>query len=158
MNNYSIFKKDKQTEVVKNGWSWPAFFLGGLWAIFMAPDLFWIIVGLNVGTRYFRSVIGGSEFVNNNILYIQIFMTLLLHIFYGKVGNEFRGTRLTSKGFSFITNVEAIDQEDALRAYEKKRCEWQQEQEARSKEEEQTVFAIDEESNMLTEIGGEYGK
>lgn len=151
MKNYSIFKKDEQTEVVKNGWSWPAFFLGGFWALFMAPDLFWIIVGVNISARYFLSMIGGTEFGNDNILYIAIFIKSLLHIFYGNMGNQFREARLTSKGFSFMTKVEAIDHDDALRAYEKKRFEWQQEQEVLSKEDEPTVFATDKECNMLTE-------
>lgn len=145
MNTYSILMHNKGTiEIIKKGWSWPAFFLGGFWAFFKAPLLwgmmkgFWFIV--KPFFSWFSTNIQLSHFnEDTNVIISVAIVWISINIIYGICGNSFREQHLLSTGFSFITWIEAPSEEEALRLYEKRCIQQKQEQEAISGNDEEDI-------------------
>ncbi len=100
-------------EAVKKGWSWPAFFFGGFWALFMKM---W---ALGLGFFGIFSVLGfisvavGGELGQWLDLLTRV-GGLILGIAFGNSGNYWREKHLKSRAFKFVSTVTAANGEEAI--------------------------------------------
>lgn len=86
------------TEAVKHGWSWPAFFFGGFWAIAKRMTL------LGIGMLLARLVIVYAIVVTQNEDNDLLFLVsgLLLDLFFGANGNSWREWYLKRRKFVLV--------------------------------------------------------
>lgn len=115
MKQYKIFKHPSgAVEAVKQGWSWPAFFGGILWA---AAKRLWII-GFGVLSAFL--VIGfvvantagqqwGDAIING--------LGATVNLIFGVHGNGWREQNLLSRGFQTKQTVSAANPREAVSLY-----------------------------------------
>lgn len=127
MKTYKVFQHpDGRIEAVKQGWSWPAFFFGIIWAIVkklwgLTGILFAIAVVLTIvsiavdpvsinGGYYTQSQMQTSAFIN---LFFNL-ITLVISIVLGKMGNQIRENNLTKRGYQLLNTIEAENPDQAI--------------------------------------------
>jgi len=112
MKQYEVFKHPSgASEAVKQGWSWPAFFFGFIWA--MTKKLWAIGFGVLAGAfvvGFILAVAGAGE---GGDLLMNI-ASLIVSIIFGLNGNSWRRNNLISRGYEQADIVTAANQEDAL--------------------------------------------
>jgi hypothetical protein len=112
MNQYKVFRHPSgKVEAVKQGWSWPAFFFGWLWAC--VKDMWGIGMGIFIGLYLFGLIFMGIIFGPMAINIIQIISFMLCFVF-GVAGNEWRQNSLVKRGFEEVATVSAISPEQAV--------------------------------------------
>ena len=92
MKTYKLYTKSNETVAVKQGWSWPAFFLTWIWAFskgLIVPG----IVGL---------------------LFTWPPALLITSIVFGSKGNKMWEGKLTKDGYSYIRTVQANSHAEAI--------------------------------------------
>ena len=82
---------EKEPELVKYGWAWPAFFFGALWTL---------LNGL---------------FMYTLLLVALLFIPSLGNVWAGLEGNNWRAKRLLRLGYTHVADVEAISFKEANR-------------------------------------------
>lgn len=129
MKNYKIFKhQDGRIEAVKQGWSWPGFFFGLIWALVkklwnVAGALvavmiaFWVISfalipNPNDYTSYYEFEQAMSAF--NVWDKISTVISLIIAIFIGSKGNSFRESNLLKNGYVLIGTAIAANPDMAI--------------------------------------------
>ena len=113
MKLYEIYTSPLgKMEAVKQGWSWPAFFFGWIWACIkkMWALGIGIIVGLLIVLLIFI-VAGTDEVIVNGFF---IFANIVIAIVFGVRGNSWREKNLLSRGFSLAATESAGNPEAAL--------------------------------------------
>lgn len=112
MKNYSIYVNPiGDCVAVKNGWSWPAFFLNWVWACYKklpAPAIIGLLIGIFVN---YMLPFGAS--VGESTAAILVF-NLIMPIVFGAAGNGWVKARLISKGYSIEGSVSAESLEGAV--------------------------------------------
>ena len=88
-------------EVVKNGWSWPAFFFTWIWAFVKKLWLIGVIVFL-------------FGILASSIPEAWLLGELLISVVMGAKGNELRAKRLLDSGYEQVATVEARTPDGAL--------------------------------------------
>lgn len=148
MKRFKIYENPAQNyEAVKIGWSWPAFFFSGIWALFKK---LWVIGGITITFFILLFVIISS--IENSIIIdhiknlnvmdldgvinsfardyeeipqllifdvIDFSISLLISFFFGIFGNRWREKNLSSRGYEFKNIIDANDPEGAVAIYMK---------------------------------------
>ena len=118
MKQYKIFQHPSGvTEAVKQGWSWPAFFFSGIWA--MVKKQWALGIGVLVGffalgffvALSFDNSSTGEGFIN--------LAAVICNIIFGVQGNSWRENNLMSRGYEFKDTVSAANPEGALALFMK---------------------------------------
>ncbi|WP_052813216.1 DUF2628 domain-containing protein [Desulfonatronum thioautotrophicum] len=116
---YNIFEHPEQgRQAVKQGFSWPAFFLGIIWmSVKGLWKFFGIWLALILVMMFVENAVKSMEidawlkpFVNFAIL--TVYMGIMLYP--ALKGNEWRGRKLLEKGFVWKGTVEATSPASAL--------------------------------------------
>lgn len=116
MMQYKIFKHvSGSTEVVKQGWSWPASQLIFVWAL---KEKMWS-VGLNQGLIFLvcMLIVLFAPYTTPVGLLAIIFscvLQLIICIVSGVKGNSWREKNLVSRGFEHVETVTAANSDGAL--------------------------------------------
>ncbi|QOF79133.1 DUF2628 domain-containing protein [Variovorax sp. 38R] len=111
MKTYKIFKDPLgSVQAIKDGWSWPAFFFGALWALY--HRMWWVGLGfLGVVTLIvFAEDAIGTEAASG---VINVF-SLIVSVGFGIGGNALRVGQQIRKGYEEIAVVQAANVEMAL--------------------------------------------
>lgn len=116
MHDYNIYKRSTgEMQVVKKGWSWPAFFFSWIWAF--AKGLNSLGAGLLISGMILGAALGvatsGSQ-TGSNILTLAC---LAAAIWLGTKGNAFVESKLMKNGFEFVGSVEATTSESAATSF-----------------------------------------
>jgi len=114
MKDYKIFRHPQSpVEAVKQGWSWPAFFFTGFWALFKKM---W---GLGLGSLAAIVILG---LIIDAIVgkFSTAFGTIVGCVF-ASYGNKWRENSLLSRGYDYVETVRASNPEGAIATYLKKR-------------------------------------
>ncbi|WP_392558932.1 DUF2628 domain-containing protein [Orbus mooreae] len=129
MKNYKIFKhQDGRIEAVKQGWSWPGFFFGIIWALIKK---LWTVAGALVLVMIVFGIISYALLPDpsnyNNYYELQQAMStfeiwdnmstvisLVIAIVIGVKGNDFREKNLLSKGYTLQCTVFAANPDMAI--------------------------------------------
>jgi hypothetical protein len=112
MTQFKIFKHPSgRIEAVKQGWSWPAFFFIGIWAMAkkmwtLGVSVFAVISGLGWAVV----ATGGDEGVKAIINLITIIAGIVL----GMHGNSWREKNLLTRGYELKDTVNAANPEAAM--------------------------------------------
>ncbi|MES2247002.1 MAG: DUF2628 domain-containing protein [Pseudomonadota bacterium] len=116
MKNYKIFKHPSgDMRVIKKGWSWPAFFLGWIWALrhgLWSLALGVLVAGVLAGivARGMGDSAGGG---------LIVLFGVLNAVTLGCVGNLLRADRQASEGYACVDTVAASNAEIALSIHER---------------------------------------
>lgn len=112
MAEYKIFKNtgDGSREVVKNGWSWPAFLFTGIWVIVKGLWLHLIIV---VACYSFFTIIWLNSYYEFNPIYN--ILQLGISILYGVLGNSLYENKLLKNKYKLEKTVVATSIDEALK-------------------------------------------
>lgn len=126
MKNYNIYKHpDGKIEAVKQGWSWPAFFFGAIWALIKQ---LWMVAGLIFAYAIISSIIiqsvtpsydyyeySGEDLSQAFLLKsISSLIQLGIAIFLGVKGNTLREANLIKRGYECIGNINAVNPDSAI--------------------------------------------
>ncbi|MBT3991255.1 MAG: DUF2628 domain-containing protein [Rhodospirillaceae bacterium] len=111
MRIYTLHQpKDPTTEVVpvKEGFSWPAFFVSPLWALWHRL-WFWAVgfVAANIVLGWILTTAGGNEFVTSTA-------SFALALIIGWTANDLRRRKLTKRGFEESAVLVANNKETAI--------------------------------------------
>lgn len=120
MKEYKIFQHPQGSiEAVKQGWSWPAFFFGFIWALVKK------MTGLGIGVLVAFVALGvisaaaGGE-AEQAIDGLSSLGGLILSVAFGVNGNAWREKNLAARGFAYKTTVQAATPEGATALYPQK--------------------------------------
>ena len=108
MKLYKIFEHPTlPIEIVKKGWSWPAFFFPGIWTLvkklWIAAAFLWvgfIVLGVMLSPD---APMHGFRFI--------------VRIIFGALGNSFRANNLIKRGYEEKDSVSAFNVDGALAEY-----------------------------------------
>lgn len=123
MRSFNVFSDHNgDYRAVKQGWCWPAFFFGSIWALFSG---IWLVAFLLLPIDFVFSIAGNSandgfdpygrydettRFVVLAVFSIPLAIRLLLGLF----GNSLRVRKLRRLGFSHVGRVKANGKEHAI--------------------------------------------
>jgi len=126
MKNYKVFKHpDGRIEAVKQGWSWPGFFFGLIWALIKK---LWLVAGVLILIAIVSAIISEVaspdtyNYDSSSTILSGLFsnaITLIVAIVIGMKGNSFRENNLISRGYEFIGNATADNPDMALAEVQK---------------------------------------
>ncbi len=112
MKNYRVFRHPTGIqEVVKLGWSWPAFFFGVIWALI--KNLWTIAIVTAVGLFLLGFILGSSGAEEDAAMLLNL-LSLVIAIIFGMNGNAWREASLISRGYEHVDTVTAANPEGAL--------------------------------------------
>ena len=119
MKQFHVFKHaDGKLEAVKQGWSWPAFLFGPLWAWYVFPRLWgclsWIVAFIAIGLV--ASILATLTGMDPEGEGMQIWWPagqIAIGSVFGFYGNRWRVSWLRRKGYQHVRTVSA---ENAKRA------------------------------------------
>lgn len=109
MNRYRVYKHPVGTiEAVKQGWSWPAFFLSSFWAIYKKIYFygFAALVLCLVSYALFESTATSISFAD--------LISLLTCFIFAISGNDWLTLNLESRGFDYMETVVASTADAAI--------------------------------------------
>lgn len=102
-------------EAVKQGWSWPAFFFGFIWALFKKM---WVLgFGIFFSFMFISWIIGGTTGGGPIPAVITNIGGIILFVAFGVNGNKWRGENLISRGFDLKGTVSASNSKGAIALY-----------------------------------------
>lgn len=114
MKQFKIYVQPRGAcEAVKEGWSWPAFLFGFLWALI--KKLWKLALGLfavSFAIGYIGAAAGGN--IERAIEGVMGFGGMLMAIVFGIFGNAWREDNLRSRGFEHKETVTAVTPEQAI--------------------------------------------
>lgn len=119
MKEYKIYSNPQGNhEAVKQGWSWPAFFLGFIWAMF--KKMWGIGFGVLAAFLLLGFFLGFSGAESSGDALINI-CSLVAAIIFGMQGNKWRESHLPTRGYDFEGTVSASNPEGAVAMYLRER-------------------------------------
>jgi len=111
MNAFKIYQHpDGSREAVKQGWSWPGFFFGPIWA--MVKKMWGLGGGLLVVILVLALVP-----VDPGIALLTALINFGIYIACGINGNAWRVKNLESRGYEYQETLEAATPEGAIALY-----------------------------------------
>ena len=115
MKQYKIFKHPSgNSEAVKQGWSWPAFFFSFMWAMVKKQ---WVLgVAVFIGMLVFGFILGAAGGGDGGEALINI-VAIIINIVFGINGNSWREKNLISRGYEQVDTVTAANPEGAVALY-----------------------------------------
>ena len=102
---------ERDLVLVKEGFSWPAFVAGVLWALWHRLWLFALLLALAAGT------INGIVYLTGADSFAGGVLSFALAVGAGWIGNDMRRRVLEKKGFAFVGVVTARNDDDAARRF-----------------------------------------
>lgn len=119
MKQFKVFVNYKGSyEAVKQGWSWPAFFFGGIWALVKKMwNLGFGVFGVFFAIGFIGEIFGGD--IKQIMDAVVSIGSLVLPVVFGVNGNKWRETNLIARGFDFRAIVTAANAEGAVAIYMK---------------------------------------
>ena len=115
MKQYKIFKHPSgNSEAVKQGWSWPAFFFSFIWA--MVKKQWALGVSVFIGILVFGFIVGAASGGDGGDALINV-VSIIIHIVFGMNGNSWREKNLISRGYEQADTVTAANPEGAVALY-----------------------------------------
>jgi len=124
VKSFNVYERnDGKCKAVKNGWSWPAFFFGSIWALCMQ---LWLIGLLLLPAELFLNILmsfieqiqrdaSGSYSETKNIIGGLIaFVALSIRIIFGSFGNAWKRKRLEKIGYKLKEALDARSKNDAI--------------------------------------------
>ena len=121
MKEFNIYEQPNgMCKTVMNGWSWPAFFFTGFWALFnkmwgLGISIFCgAFVILYIQSVFDYNLIMEIELVNNSIVEItvlELVAAIILSVVFGANGNKWKGTKLATGGI-YRETITAYTEED----------------------------------------------
>ena len=115
MKTFNIYVNEmtKETQAVKNGFSFPGFFFNWIWALIKG------MVGLGIGLLILPMIAGFmlGLFLGEIGVALSWMMNIGICIYCGVKGNELVGSSLLSKGFQLKDTVTSGSPEQALASY-----------------------------------------
>jgi len=115
MKQYTIFANPLgQYEAVKQGWSWPAFFFGWIWAL--VKKMWGIgaaVLGGMIVFSFFTAVSNSSE---GGVALLNV-ISIVINAVFGFNGNKWRENHLPTRGYERLGTVAASTPEGAVAAY-----------------------------------------
>ena len=121
MKEYKVFEHpDGKFEVVKQGWSWPAFFFAFFWLLIKRM---WILAGIIFASFLIIVIIGGvaGGAIEKALDEILSIANIMIMVVFGLKGNNLREQNLLSRGFDFKTSLTASNHDGAVAIYVKER-------------------------------------
>lgn len=124
MRSFNVYERsDGNCKAVKNGWSWPAFFFGSIWAICMQ---IWLVGLLLLPVELFLNFLlsttdqiqrgaSGSYAETTSIIGGVIAVVVLsIRITFGASGNKWKRKRLGRAGYALKKTLDARSKKDAI--------------------------------------------
>jgi len=112
MKQYMLFKHPSgSTEAVKQGWSWPAFFFGFIWAF--VKKLYVLGSAVLLGC-FLLGVLLGLAGAGDIADAFGDFLGLVIGVVFGIKGNAWRESNLISRGFEHVGTISAATPEQAI--------------------------------------------
>lgn len=109
MNKYKVYKHPVgDMEAVKQGWSWPAFFLSPFWAMY--KKMWGLGFGVLILTGFIYAALGKSA----SIFSFADVVSIVISFFFGINGNDWRIANLESRGFDYMETVYASSPDGAI--------------------------------------------
>jgi Protein of unknown function (DUF2628) len=110
MRKYKVFEHPSgAVEAVKQGWSWPAFFFGAIWAL--TKRMWGLGLGVIAASVLLAFALDGA---GSGWEAISDLAGLLVSLLFGAQGNAWRETKLISRGYEPTETVEARDSSTAI--------------------------------------------
>ncbi|MDY6842222.1 MAG: DUF2628 domain-containing protein [Pseudomonadota bacterium] len=115
MKQYKIFQHPSgKREAVKQGWSWPAFFFGVIWALVKKQ---WVLgISVLVGLSLLGFAVAASDGGENGQVFVNL-VSLIVSIVFGVYGNSWREKNLISRGYEQTGMASATNPDGALAVY-----------------------------------------
>lgn len=108
MKQFKIYQHpDGTRQAVKQGWSWPGFFFGPIWAL--VKKLWGIGSGLLV-LAFVLSIVPPET----DLGLIAAILMLAIYIVCGVNGNNWREKNLVSRGFDHVNSISAANPDGAI--------------------------------------------
>ena len=121
MKGYKIFEHpDGKVEVVKQGWSWPAFVFTFFWLL---VKRMWVLAGIIFASFLIIVFIGGvaGGAIEKSLDEILSIANIMIMVVFGLKGNNLKEKNLLSRGFDFRTTLTASNHDGAVAIYLKER-------------------------------------
>lgn len=119
MKSYKVFKHpDGSTEAVKQGWSWPAFFFGFIWAF--VKKLWALGAGVLIAIFMLGFILGLADAGEGAEALINI-VAIIINVVFGVNGNQWRSKNLLSRGFEQVDTLDAANPDEASALFLKAR-------------------------------------
>lgn len=111
MKQFEIYQHpDGRLEAVKQGWNWPAFFFGALWALCCR---LWKIAVLTLVAVFVVSMAGAFD--DSGLLDVMLNIVCLgLYVAFGLNGNRWKQRHLMASGFHSAGTLEAKSIKQAI--------------------------------------------
>lgn len=117
MKQYKIFKDPAgKIETVKQGWSWPAFLFGVIWAF--AKRLYGLGSGILLAIILISMTFPQGDEPGVLDLFLNLASFAIAAVF-GAKGNLWREKNLAKRGYGFMDTVSAANPEGAAALYQK---------------------------------------
>jgi len=114
MKKFSIFRHPlKRIEAVKEGFSWPAFFIPVFWCFY---HRMWKEGLLLLGAYTLSNMISSRSY-DEGLLIANVVATIALWIWFPFAANRLRAQRLISRGYKKVGFIEAANPDAALAAF-----------------------------------------
>ena len=111
MKKFNIYiNKINIQEIIKIGWSWPAFLFGAIWAF--SKGLYEVGI-LFLTYNIIANIIGYLTYSLELVLILNLISIIALIIF-GLKGNKWLENKILKKGFEYKITITGNDKEDAL--------------------------------------------
>lgn len=124
MREFDVFRNEGGTyRIVKNGWSWPAFLFGPLWAIvsglwLLGFGMLLLEMLLNSALMILSEMINSAESEDAAtfalVALVVVALAFATRLMFGGLGNSRRRERYLAAGFAHVSSVEARDKRHAL--------------------------------------------
>jgi len=107
-------------EVVKQGWSWPAFVFTFFWLL---VKRMWVLAGIIFASFLIIVFIGGvaGGAIEKSLDEILSIANIMIMVVFGLKGNNLKEKNLLSRGFDFRTTLTASNHDGAVAIYLKER-------------------------------------
>ena len=117
MKQYKVFANPQgRCEAVKQGWSWPAFFFGWVWAL--VKKIWPLGIGIGVGFFALGFIMGLAGAGQAGFAVIDL-AGLVVAVTLGINGNRWREGNLVNRGYELKETVTAANPEGAVALYVK---------------------------------------
>ena len=121
MKEYKVFEhQDGKVDVVKQGWSWPAFVFTFFWLL---VKRMWVLAGIIFASFLIIVFIGGvaGGAIEKSLDEILSIANIMIMVVFGLKGNNLKEKNLLSRGFDFRTTLTASNHDGAVAIYLKER-------------------------------------
>ena len=121
MKEYKVFEHpDGKVDVVKQGWSWPAFVFTFFWLL---VKRMWVLAGIIFASFLIIVFIGGvaGGAIEKSLDEILSITNIMIMVVFGLKGNNLREKNLLSREFDFRTTLTASNHDGAVAIYLKER-------------------------------------